>query len=103
MSLLNAFDDASRVTDRTLFWRFHAHAQAAARRGQFKYLRMETAEYLFDVVADPQERANLKTHQAAVFNDLKAGWEKWNAEMLTYTPQNSTYNLKSPPVFPDRY
>ena len=103
MSLLNAFDGAEGVTERAFFWRFHAHAQAAARRGQYKYLRMEGTEYLFDVVADPQERANLKAHQAAVFNDLKAAWQKWNTEMLAYTPQNSTYDLKSPPVFPDRY
>jgi arylsulfatase A-like enzyme len=103
MSLLNAFDDARLVTDRPLFWRFHAHAQAAARRGQYKYLRMEGAEYLFDVVADPQERGNLKMRQAAVFNELKSAWEKWNAEMLAYTPQGTTYNLKTPPVFPDRY
>jgi arylsulfatase A-like enzyme len=103
MSLLNAFDDARLVTDRALFWRFHAHAQAAARRGPYKYLRIDANEYLFDVVADPQERGNLKTRQAAVFNALKAGWETWNAEMLAYTPKNSTYDLRSPAVFPDRY
>jgi hypothetical protein len=64
---------------------------------------MEGTEYLFDVVADPQERGNLKTRQPAIFNELKAAWEKWNAEMLAYTPQDTTYNLKSPAVFPDRY
>lgn len=103
MSLLKAFDDARSVTDRSLFWRFHAHAQAAARRGQYKYLRIEGNEFLFDVVADPQERGNVKVRQASVFNELKASWEKWNTEMLTYTPENSTYDLRRPAVFPDRY
>jgi hypothetical protein len=103
MSLLKALDDPGLVTERTLFWRFNAHAQAAARRGQYKYLRIDGTEYLFDVVADPQERGNLKVRQAAIFNELKAGWEKWNAEMLAYTPKNSTYDLRSNGIFPDRY
>jgi arylsulfatase A-like enzyme len=103
MSLLGAFGDPARVTDRALYWRFHAHMQAAARRGRYKFLRMGKAEYLFDVVADPQERGNLKAHQPQVFKELRAGWEKWNAEMLAYTEKNFTYDLREPATLPDRY
>ncbi len=103
ISLLPAFEDASSVRERELFWRYHAHGQAAMRRGQYKFLRIEGTEYLFDVVADPQERGNLKAKQAAVFGQLKADWEKWNAQMLRYTRKNASWSNKSPKVLPDRY
>jgi arylsulfatase A-like enzyme len=102
-SLLPAFADASRVRDRELFWRYRAHGQAAVRRGQYKFLRIEGTEYLFDVVADPQERGNLKTHQPAVFDELKAAWENWNRQMLPYTPQNASWSNKTLKTLPDRY
>jgi arylsulfatase A-like enzyme len=103
MSLLAAFDDASKVQERELFWRYRAHGQAAARRGQYKFLRMEGSEYLFDVVADPQERGNLKKRQAAVFDELKASWEKWNGQMLPYTPESNSFSNKALKTLPDRY
>jgi arylsulfatase A-like enzyme len=103
ISLLPTFDDANGVRERELFWRYRAHGQAAARRGQYKYLRIEGTEFLFDVVADPQERGNLKARQAEVFSQLRGGWERWNAQMLAYTPENASWSNKSPQVLPDRY
>jgi arylsulfatase A-like enzyme len=103
ISLLPTFAAPLQVRDRDLFWRYNAHKQAAARRGQYKYLRIDDTEFLFDVVADPQERGNLKARQPAVFNDLKAAWEKWNAQMLPYTPQNATYSNKTSKKLADRY
>ena len=103
MSLLPTLRDPRVVKDRLLFWRYHAHAQAAARRGRFKYLRIEGTEYLFDVVADPQERGNLNKREAAVFADLKQAWSQWDASMLPYTDKNATWSNKNPRVLPDRY
>ncbi len=65
VSLMPTLRDASHVQERTLFWRYHAHSQGAVRRGQYKYLRIENSEFLFDVVADPQERGNLSKRQEA--------------------------------------
>jgi len=73
-----------RTVERDLYWRFKANEQAALRRGQWKYLRISGTEYLFDVVADPQERGNLRTHHPERFAALKADWERWNAGMLPY-------------------
>jgi arylsulfatase A-like enzyme len=103
VSLLPTLSDASRVEDRTLYWRYRAHSQGAARRGQYKYLSIEGAEYLFDVVADPQERANLNKRQEAVFRELKDAWTKWNAQMLAYTPENNSFSNKTQHYLPDRY
>ena len=45
---------------RKLFWRYKALAQRAARIGEWKYLKILDNTFLFNVVADPLERANLK-------------------------------------------
>lgn len=103
MSLMPAFGDARFAQERSLFWRYKAHDQAAARRGQYKYLRIESAEYLFDVVADPQERGNLSAHHPEVFAGLKDAWAQWNTEMLAYTPQNASWSNKTRHYLPDRY
>jgi arylsulfatase A-like enzyme len=102
-SLLPTLRDAGRVHDRTLFWRYHAHAQGAVRRGQYKYLRIENKEFLFDVVADPQERGNLSKRQQVIFEELREAWTKWDAGMLPYTAQNATWSNKMQNQLPDRY
>ena len=55
------------LPERPLFWRFRKHGQEAARRGRWKYLKMAGNSFLFDVVADPLERANLKDRHPEVF------------------------------------
>ena len=75
----------SRVVERDLYWRFKANSQAALRRGPWKYLRINGTEYLFDVVADPQERAICAPHHPDRFASLKADWDRWNSGMLPYT------------------
>jgi arylsulfatase A-like enzyme len=67
---------------RKLFWRYKAGAQRALRDGDWKYLRMAGNEFLFDVVRDPRERANLKERHRDVFQRLKSEWEAWNSTML---------------------
>ncbi|GAA0275765.1 sulfatase-like hydrolase/transferase [Alteraurantiacibacter aestuarii] len=75
------------LPQRTLFWRFANHDQKAARRGNQKYLQIGTNAFLFDVVADPMERANLKERRATDFHSLRAEWNSWNATMLPPDPQ----------------
>jgi len=70
------------LPERTLFWRYGHRGQQAARRGVWKYLRIRDNTYLFDVVADPLERANLKGRHASMFEGLQAEWSAWNATML---------------------
>lgn len=66
--------------ERTLHWR--AVDQAAARRGQWKYLRFGDLEYLFDLNSDPGERANLRQRHADVFESLRSAYRSWDASML---------------------
>ncbi|MES2077240.1 MAG: sulfatase-like hydrolase/transferase [Pseudomonadota bacterium] len=94
-------DDSVRV-ERTLLWRYKANAQRAIRAGNWKYLKMGRNEYLFDVVADQRERANLARKHPEVLARLKAQWENWNRDMLPITAEVRTHAV-SGAVQADRY
>ena len=80
------------LPERTLFWRFFAKDQKAARRGRYKYLSIAGEEYLFDIVADPLERGNLKQRMPERFAELKAAFDTWNEGMLS-APDASSYRF----------
>ena len=86
---------------RTLFWRYKANAQRAARIGDHKYLKMLDNTFLFNVVDDPMERANLKERKPDVYAALEAAWHEWNATMLPEIDESSTDNLTGDTT-PDR-
>lgn len=77
------------LPDRPLFWRFGRRNQKAVRLGQYKYLSIDGNEFLFDIVSDPRERANLKDRQPEVFADLRARFQEWDQTMLTDPKANS--------------
>jgi arylsulfatase A-like enzyme len=93
------------LPERTLFWRYGHKQQRAARRGRYKYLKINDNEFLFDVVADPLERGNLKLRQPELFAELKAEWEQWDAGMLHdptapsagNSPSNLADHFNTPP------
>jgi arylsulfatase A-like enzyme len=58
---------------RKLCWRYKAGSQRAIRDGDRKYLRIAGNEFLFDVVRDPRERANLKDREKDVFRTAEKG------------------------------
>ena len=85
-------------------------SQRAHRRGDYKYLKINDNEFLFDVVADPLERADLKGRQPERFAELKAAWEQWDVGMLHdpsapsagNAPANLADHFNSPPPPPRR-
>ena len=78
------------LPERTLYWRYKYMAQRACRRGDWKYLRINGNEFLFDVARDPLERANLKRREPERFAGLKQAWTAWNATMLPFDPKSNT-------------
>lgn len=86
---------------RKLFWRHTAFSQRAVRDGDWKYLLINGNAFLFDVVKDPRERANLKDRQPEVFERLKQDWEAWNATLLPVTKAPS-YHMPGN-LFADHY
>ena len=77
---------------RKLFWRFKAGEQRAVRDGDWKYLQIAGNEFLFDVVKDPRERANLKDRHKDAFDRLKSDWAAWNATMLAERARPAPYS-----------
>ena len=73
---------------RTLFWRYKTNAQQAVRDGDYKYLKIRDNRFLFDVVADPRERANLRHRRSDVYDRLVAAWLDWNRTMLPEIPDS---------------
>jgi arylsulfatase A-like enzyme len=87
---------------RTLFWRYKANKQRAVRSGDWKYLKIADNEFLFNVVTDQHERANLAQKNPEVFARLKQQWEAWNATMLPITADVRTHVVDGT-VQADRY
>ena len=77
-------------TSRKLFWRYKANAQRAARDGDFKLLKILGNSFLFNVVEDPLERANLKERRRDVYERMVSDWNAWNATMLPELRESAT-------------
>ncbi|MEO3752068.1 sulfatase-like hydrolase/transferase [Streptomyces sp. B6B3] len=70
--------------ERDMFWR--VRRERALRRGNWKYLRMNDTDRLYDVAADPREQANKASHQPELLADMRATWERIDATLLPYPP-----------------
>jgi arylsulfatase A-like enzyme len=78
-SLLPLFANTAWQPQRDLCWRMAHRQQRALRRDHWKYLAVDGHEYLFDVVADARERANLAHREPARLAELRVAWEAWAA------------------------
>jgi arylsulfatase A-like enzyme len=93
INLLPVLVDNATVQPRKLFWRYKANAQRAARDGDWKYLKILDNTFLFNVVDDPMERANLKLRRKDIYARLAGEWQQWNAGMLPETETSNTGNF----------
>ena len=93
MNLLPVLKETSAPVPRKLFWRYKANAQRAMRDGDHKYLKILENTFLFNVVDDPMERANLKDRQKDVYDRLQLDWHKWNETMLPEVAESYTDNF----------
>jgi arylsulfatase A-like enzyme len=94
MNLLPHLAEGAPVIERKLFWRYKALWQRAARIGDWKYLKILNDTFLFNVVADPLERANLKDRHKDVYDRLVGEWNAWNATMLPEVEHSFTENFE---------
>ena len=88
ISLLPMLTSQHASMPRKLFWRYKTNAQRALRDGDHKYLKIRDNSFVFDVVADPRERANLWHRQPDLAERLVADWQAWNATMLPEIPDS---------------
>jgi arylsulfatase A-like enzyme len=93
INLLPLLAAGARPVERTLYWRYKANAQRAIRAGDFKAVKIAGNTFLFNVVDDPLERANLKQRLPEVYQRLTAAWNDWNRTMLPERPGSFTDNF----------
>jgi arylsulfatase A-like enzyme len=90
MNLLPTLTQKAAPIPRKLFWRYKANAQRAARVGNYKFLKILNNTFLFNVVEDPLERANLKEREKDVYLRLVREWSAWNNTMLPEIKESFT-------------
>ena len=81
------------LEERAMFWRYKHLDQKAVRLGRYKFLSIADNAFLFDLLADPMERANLKDREPERFAALQDLWERWNADMLPYRDDTFTHGF----------
>jgi arylsulfatase A-like enzyme len=81
VSLAPVLRDASEGFDRPLYWRMNHRNQRACRFGDWKYLRVDSCDYLFNLDQDERERANQAAVQPERLVQMVQSWETWNATM----------------------
>lgn len=86
INLLSCLTEGAAPVPRKLFWRFKANTQRAVRDGDYKALKIGANAYLFNVVDDPLERADLKKKLPDLYRKLTQEWNEWNRAML---PENA--------------
>ena len=62
------------------------------RAGDWKYLRVDGNDYLFNISGDARERANLGGRQPAQLQALRERWEAWN-ETMPPIPDDASVSL----------
>jgi arylsulfatase A-like enzyme len=90
MSLLPMLTQNAAPVSRKLFWRYKGKAQRSARDGDFKVLKILDNTFLFNVVEDPLERANLKERRRDIYDRMVREWNAWNATMLPEVRESAT-------------
>ncbi|PJI95920.1 arylsulfatase A-like enzyme [Acidovorax sp. 69] len=91
-SLMPLLRNASALNEPALFWRMNHRGQRAMRQGDWKYLRVDGNDYLFDLSQDERERANRGPVEPQRLQAMRAAWDAWNATMPVI-PGDATVSL----------
>ena len=92
VSMLPVLREPQRTFRRTLHWRMNHRGQRALRDGNWKYLRVDGHDYLFDLSLDERERANQAPRDPQRLARMREDWEAWNTTMPAI-PEDATVSL----------
>lgn len=92
VSLLPVLRAPGQEFGRPVHFRMNHRGQRALRDGDWKYLRVDGNDYLFNIPADERERANLGARQPERLAQMRTHWEAWNTTMPPI-PQDATVSL----------
>ena len=71
--------DPTHTFERPLYWRMNHRHQRAMRIGDWKYLKVDENEYLFNIAQDERERANLSGRETERFEAMRQHYLSWDA------------------------
>ncbi len=91
-SLLGVLKQPGHTFERPLHWRMNHRGQRALREGDWKYLRVDGNDYLFNIPGDERERANQGKKDPERLERMRQAWEDWNATMPAI-PKDATVSL----------
>jgi arylsulfatase A-like enzyme len=100
ISLMPVLRDAAHRFPRPLHWRMNHRGQCALRDGDWKYLRIDGNDYLFNIPQDERERANRAPREPQRLAEMREAWERWNATMPPIPPDATVsvgYSTKDMP------
>ena len=87
INLMPVLMGKQKSTGRVFYWRtFQRSKQKAIREGNWKYLQDEQGEYLFNLLADPGEKNDLKEKEQIIFTRLKKKYADWERTVLQPVP-----------------
>ncbi|WP_341923063.1 sulfatase-like hydrolase/transferase [Polaromonas sp. YR568] len=92
VSLLPVLQQPGQRFHRPLYWRMNHRGQRALRDGDWKYLRVDGNDYLFNIPADERERANLAGREPEKLAAMREAWDRWNDSMPPI-PADATVSL----------
>jgi arylsulfatase A-like enzyme len=92
VSLARVLREPAQKFERPLYWRMNHRQQRALRQDNWKYLKVDGHEYLFDLGADERERANLAKRHPERFAAMRQQWQDWNATVPAI-PEDAAVSL----------
>ena len=87
ISLAPVLRNPSHTFRRPMHWRMKHRGQRALRDGDWKYLRVDDTDYLFNIPGDARERANKAKREPERLQVMRSSWESWNATMPEIAPE----------------
>jgi arylsulfatase A-like enzyme len=93
MNLMPQLTAGAAPVSRKVYWRYRYNSQRAMRDGDLKWLKIRDNTWLFNVVEDPLEKANLSKRRAEDYRRMVADYEQWSSTMLPEDPQSNSAGL----------
>ena len=81
VSISDVLRQPEKTFERPLYWRMNHRQQRGFRLGDWKYLKVDDNEYLFNLANDERERANLAARDSERFASMRAQYMAWEASV----------------------
>ena len=81
VSISDVLRHPEKTFERPLYWRMNHRQQRGFRLGDWKYLKVDDHEYLFNLANDERERANLAARDSERFASMRAQYMAWEASV----------------------